>query len=218
MVLRGESTAATTVAARAPAGIRRRRALPLLRGPGARPGAPGGRGCSRPGRRSRSGRRLVPLRQHPRPDRRERARRGRHLHGHPRAEGRRADRRATASSRTSGACRTPTVAAGIRLSSRIPTRARSCRRARSSRSSSRAGSRRSTVPSLVGRVARHAVAELTQRGLEARTSPEVPSDQPAEHRHGAGPGRRASSSSPARRCGSTCRRGRSRSRCRPSSA
>ena len=92
MVLRGESTAADVRPAQT-GRVRRRRALSRLRGPGQdRPGVVAV--ARRRGSRDRArDRRLAPVRQHPRPDRRERAGRGQYLHRHPRAEGRRADRR-----------------------------------------------------------------------------------------------------------------------------
>ena len=140
MVLRGESTAATTLPA-APGRLRRRRALPRVRGPGQdRQGLVAL--AARRGRRDRTrDRRLAPLRQHSRPDRRQRARRREHLYGDPREEGRRADhQRRLRGQRPAPAERATSSRATCSSSSR--RRARSSRAARSSRFSSRAASPR----------------------------------------------------------------------------
>ena len=140
MVLRGESTAATTVQPR-PAGYGGDERYRSYEGQvkTGRAWWPWLLAAAR-GDRARA-RRLAPLRQHPRPDRRQRARRGRPLHGHPREERGRADQpgrlraqRAAPAEREGPARATST--------SRTRSRGRSCRRGRSSRSSSRAASRR----------------------------------------------------------------------------
>ena len=104
-------------------------------------GATGGRGSSRPARYRARDRRLAPLRQHPRPDRRERAGRGAPLHGHPREQGRRPDHRGRLRAQRAAAAERATSPSGS-STSRTRARGRAWPRAGSSRSSSRAASRR----------------------------------------------------------------------------
>ena len=160
--------------------------------------------------------RLVRLRRRARPDRRERAGRGRQLHGDPRAERRRPDRRRRVRGQGRPAAERRR-AAGVRLPAGARARARACRRTASSPSSSRRASRRSACPFSSGSRATTAVAELTQRDLEA-TVVEVDSEQPSRDRHRRRTRVPAPCSSRARPCGSTSRRARSRSPSRASSA
>ena len=140
MVLRGESTAATTVQPR-PAGLRRRRALSRVRGPGQDRAGLVALAARRGGGDRAGDRRLAPVRQHPRPDRRERARRGEPLHGDPREEGRRADQQRRLRGQRPAAAERGRPA-GLRLRAAAGAGDEAAAAARSSRSSSRAASPR----------------------------------------------------------------------------
>ena len=140
MVLRGETTAATTVRP-VPAGFGGDERYRSYEGE-VRTGRawwPWLVALGRGGRARRD--RLVRLRRRPRPDRRERADRGRQLHRHPRGERRRPDRRR----RVRGEGRPAAErrrAAEVRLPAGARARVPGCRRTASSRCSSRSASRR----------------------------------------------------------------------------
>ena len=188
MVLRGETPARDARPRPRAGAARRRRALPRRRALRRRaaPARAWWPWLLAARRRDRArDRRLVPLRQRPGPDRRERAGRGAQLHRASSRERRRPDHRATGSRPKVTGCRTPTSAA-VRLRA-VADRGDGLPKGSIVTIMVSTGKKKVTVPIVVGKSQlTNAVAELTQRGPEGEERRRA-LGQAVGHRHRPGP-------------------------------